>query len=167
MFETPALIAATAALIPLMLAACYIDVRSLRIPNWIVLGVFATFIVTGLWGLPLETFFWRLGYSAIALVVGFVLFSLSNGTVGGGDMKLTAALVPFVAPQDVAHVLLLWVALAIVGLIVHWMIYRYNRGRSTGWAALDQRIYFPVGLLIGLTMCFYLVAVLIVRLGWV
>ncbi|MEM6932876.1 MAG: prepilin peptidase [Pseudomonadota bacterium] len=166
MLETPALIAATSALVPLMIIASWFDLKYLRIPNWLVLCVLTVFIVTGLWGLPLETFLWRLLYGFVFLAFGFAVFTLSNGKVGGGDLKLIAVLVPFIVPVHVPDVLLLLSLLALLGLMVHRLIYTLKRDRLTGWEALDQKTYFPVGLLIGTTTCIYLSDLLFTRL-WV
>ncbi|MBY8976337.1 prepilin peptidase [Rhodobacteraceae bacterium NNCM2] len=165
MLETPALIAATAALIPLMLVASWYDLKYLLIPNWLVLCVFAVFLVTGLWGLPFEIYLWRLLNGAVVLAVGFAIFAVGKGKVGGGDMKLIAALVPFIVPEDTAYILLVMSVLALFGLMLHRMIYAMRRGKKLGWEALDQKIYFPVGLLIGITMCIYLVGLVIGRLN--
>ncbi|MEM7671066.1 MAG: hypothetical protein AAF317_18410, partial [Pseudomonadota bacterium] len=133
--------------------------------NWLVLCVFGVFLVTGFWGLPLEIFLWRLGYAIGFLAFGFAVFTLSNGNVGGGDLKLIAALVPFILPEHAADVLLLLAILALIGLVVHRVIYVVKRDRMTGWLALDQKAYFPVGLLIGLTTCIYLGDLLLTRLS--
>lgn len=167
MLETPALIAATAVLTPLMLIASYTDLKELRIPNWLVLAVLATAIVTGLWGLPLETFLWRMFYALVTLIVGILLFAFGGGKIGGGDMKLIAALVPFIEPVDIWDLMLLWAILAVVGIMFHRVIYHMYRHQTTGWVAFDQKVYFPVGLLIGLTMCVYLFSRIAVSLNWV
>ena len=166
MFETPALIAAAAALTPLMLIACFIDLKYLRIPNWLVLAVLAVFVVTGLWGLPFETFLWRLLYAVIFLVLGFVAYNLAGGSIGAGDIKLIAVLVPFMAPVDLPRILLIWSITAVLGIMLHRVIYNKSGIKGTGWEAFDQKIYFPVGLLIGLTMCLYMGWVLADRFGW-
>ncbi|MEM8792781.1 MAG: prepilin peptidase [Pseudomonadota bacterium] len=165
MFETPALIAATVALVPLMVATAYFDLKYLKIPNWIVLCIFGTFLVTGLWGLPLETYLWRIGYAVGVLFCGFLLFTFGHGKIGGGDMKLIAALVPFFVPRDIPSLLMLLALISIVGIIIHRIIYARRRGQDIGWEALDQRIYFPVGLLIGIVMCVYLIRQILERFG--
>ena len=78
MFSTPALWAAFAAMVPLMVLTAWWDLKHLKIPNKLVLAVLATFVVAGLWGLPLETFAWRLVYGLVALAFGFGLFALSK-----------------------------------------------------------------------------------------
>ncbi|MEM0944609.1 MAG: prepilin peptidase [Pseudomonadota bacterium] len=171
MLATPALIAATAVLVPLMLLACYIDFKEMRIPNWLVLAVVALFLVTGAWGLPLDVYLWRIGYGVIALVIVYLFFEVVErffpDNVGAGDLKLIAALVPFVAPFDAADVLILYALLSIVGLFLHQFARALLRGRETGFKSLDQKLYFPVGLVIGLTMCVYYGVATGKAVGWI
>lgn len=154
--ETQALVAATAAMAVVMALTAWFDLKALRIPNWCVLAVLGIFVVTGLWGLPLEVFAWRLLHGAIVLLVGFGLYTISSGHVGGGDIKMIAALTPFIPGSDVGLVLVVFALLAFVGLMVHRLVRSFVRGRKTGWAALDQRRFFPVGLLLGGTIMIYL-----------
>lgn len=154
--ETIPLIVALAAMVPLMVYTMYADLRALRIPNWVVLAVLGVFVVTGLWGLPLEIFLWRLAYGLIVLLLGFAIYAFGKGKVGGGDMKLMAVLVPFVAGSDVMFVLVVYAIVTLIALFVHRLIRAMLRGRQTGWIAIDQKIYFPVGLILGFTILIYL-----------
>lgn len=156
MMETQALIAATAAMAVLMGLAGWFDLKALRIPNWCVLAVVGLFIVTGLWGLPFDIFAWRFLHGVIVLFVGFGLYSISGGNVGGGDIKLIAALTPFIAGRDVGFVLMVFALLAFAGLMIHRFVRALLRDRITGWAALDQKRFFPAGLLLGGTIMIYL-----------
>ena len=156
MMETQALMAATAVMAVLMGLAAWFDLKELRIPNWCVLAVVGLFIVTGLWGLPLTTFAWHFLYGVIVLFVGFGLYSISGGHIGGGDIKLIAALTPFIAGKDVLFVLMVFALLSFAGLLVHRLVRGLLRGRKTGWAALDQKRFFPAGLLLGGTIMIYL-----------
>ncbi len=156
MMETSALLVATVALAVLMALAAYHDLRSLRIPNWLVLGVIVVYAVTGLWGMPLASFAWHLLWGAIVLVVGFGLYAIGGGQVGGGDIKLIAALTPFIAGRDLPFVLVLFAVLSLAGILLHRFARAIIRERKTGWAALDQQRFFPVGLLLGATMIIYL-----------
>lgn len=153
---TPALATATAAMAVLMALTAWFDLKALRIPNWCVLAVLGVFLVTGLWGLPLELFGWRLLQGVIVLVVGFGLYTVSGGHVGGGDIKMIAALTPFIAGPDVGFVLLIFALLSLAGIMLHRLARAVLRERKTGWAALDQRRFFPVGLLLGGTIMIYL-----------
>jgi len=157
--DTHALMAATAAMAVLMAFAAWYDLKELRIPNWCVLSVVAVFLVTGLWGLPLETYAWRISYGVIVLFLGFGLYLIAGGIgghVGGGDIKLIAALAPFIGGSDLGFVALVYAVLSIVGLMVHRLIRSRLRDRKTGWKALDQRRVFPAGLLLGGTIMIHL-----------
>jgi len=156
MMETQALIAATAVMAVLMGLTGWFDLKALRIPNWCVLAVIALFIVTGLWGLPLDVFAWRVLHGVIVLFVGFGLYSISGGHVGGGDIKLIAALTPFIAGKDVGFVLVVFAVLSFAGLMIHRFVRGLLRDRKTGWAAMDQKRFFPAGLLLGGTIMIYL-----------
>ena len=156
MMDTQALMAATAAMGVLMALAAWFDLKALRIPNWCVLGVVGVFVVTGLWGLPWELFLWRFLYGVIVLFVGFGLYSISGGHIGGGDIKLIAALTPFIAGKDLLFVLLVFALLSFAGLMIHRLARALLRGRKTGWAAMDQKRFFPAGLLLGGTIMIYL-----------
>jgi len=156
MMDTQALIAATAVMAVLMSLAGWFDLKKLRIPNWCVVAVVGLFIVTGLWGLPLDVFAWRLLHGVIVLFVGFGLYSISGGNVGGGDIKLIAALTPFIAGTDLGFVLLVFALLSFTGLMIHRFVRAMLRDRKTGWAALDQKRFFPAGLLLGGTIMIYL-----------
>ena len=98
MMETPALVAAFVAMIPLMLFVMVTDLKRLKIPNIAVLLALVLFVVTGL------------------------LFCLS----------------------------------AIALLLVHQVVRLFTRRRETGWKAIDQTVYLPVGVALGITMLIFL-----------
>lgn len=156
MMETNALAAATAAMAVLMTIMALYDLKALRIPNWTVLAVLAVFLVTGFWGLPWDTVLWRLLIGIIVLFVGFGLYTLSGGHVGGGDVKMIAALTPFVPGSAVGFVLITYALASFVGLFLHRFARAIIRDRKTGWAAFDQKRFFPAGLLLGVTIMIYL-----------
>ena len=160
MIASPALWVAVAAMTPLMVLTAWSDLKELKIPNQLVLGVLGTFLITGLWGLPLDVFAWRLGQGIVVLGIGFALFQL--GVIGGGDAKMAAALAPFVVPRDLALVLVIYAVVTIAMLMVLRMAMHVFRHRETGWAAVDQqrgparRRVFPMGLIFGVTIAIYL-----------
>lgn len=160
MLSEPAFWVALVAMLPLMAATAYLDLKFLKIPNWLVLAVLAVFLITGFWGLPTEIYVWRLIYAAIAIVIGFGLFAV--GAMGAGDAKMIAALVPFIVPGDIAIVLVLYTATTIVMLAGLYGVKMISSGRETGWLALDQfqkpaaRRMFPMGLIFATTVAIYL-----------
>ena len=160
MIETPALWVTLAAMVPLMAIASYTDLKSLKIPNVVVLAVLLVYAVTGLWGLPTDTFFWRLLVGVIVLFIGFAAFSA--GVVGGGDAKMAAALAPFIVPGDILMLMLMYVIVTFALLMILRLIQHFLRHEETGWLSLDQlkkparERVFPMGLILGLTITLYL-----------
>lgn len=160
MISTPALWVAIAAMLPLMFLTALQDLKDLKISNYLVLAVLVTFVITGLWGLPLETFAWRIAQGVAVLILGFLVFQL--GVIGGGDAKMAAALAPFVVLQDITTVLLIYVVVTFAMLLVLRLIMHYRRHAPTGWKAIDQQKspiaerVFPMGLVFGLTIVLYL-----------
>lgn len=154
--DTGALAVATVVMAVLMALIAWFDLKQLRIPNWSVLGVIALFLVTGLWGLEFSTYLWRILHGVIVLFVGFALYQFAGGHVGGGDIKLIAALTPFIAGRDLLFVLTVFAVLSFAGIMIHKFIRTRLRDRTTGWAALDQKKFFPAGLLLGGTIMIHL-----------
>lgn len=160
MMDTPALWFAFVAMLPLMILTAWSDLKYLKISNRLVLGVVAVFVIAGLWGLPPETLLWRLGAGAVVLVIGFCIFAL--GGIGGGDAKMAAALVPFVAPVDIVGLLMLYAVLTLVLMMLLRLAMHLARHTETGWLALDQlhkparERVFPMGLIFGCTILVYL-----------
>lgn len=142
MLETPALWVAFAAMVPLMVVAAWGDLKHLKIRNWIPLAVLGIYVVTGLWGMPLERFLWGLGAGAVTLVVFFALWSLIDslapGSLGAGDVKLLAALVPFVDLADAFDTLVLYTVVILICTIAFIIAWAFS-GKRTGLASLDQK----------------------------
>lgn len=165
--EPTALALATAGLIPMLLYVMWSDAATMRIPNAASLMIFLVFIPTGLMGLPLEVFGWRILHTVIAFFVGFGLFQISGGRVGGGDLKLIIALTPYVNFNTLGWILVLWSGITLVSLGA-FMLARYVlKGESFGMASLEKhpvpgsaRPYFPAGVSIGLSFIVYFVMLL-------
>src|SRR5262245_17097417 len=97
--------------------ACIFDLRTRRIPNWLTFGTaalgFLFHLVTGGFG--------ALGLSALGWLAGALIFVVpfALGGMGGGDLKLLAALGAWIGPQDAV-----WLALytgiagGVMGIIV-------------------------------------------------
>ncbi len=160
MFSVPALWAAAVAMVPLMALTAYHDLKDLRIPNWLVLLVLGAFLLTGLWGLPLDVFGWRLLQGAAVLLVGFLLFA--GGLIGGGDAKMAAVLAPFVAGPDVGRLLLIYCIVALALILILRLAQQMLRHEETGWLSIDQlgkpaaQRVFPMGVIFAITMAIYL-----------
>lgn len=104
---------------PITLAwAMFSDLRRFEIPNTIPIVLALSYLPAGLFlGADYLTMLRQYGIGAAALGVGFVLFGLR--VVGGGDVKLIAALLVWLAPLQIP-LFLFWTALVggLVGLLV-------------------------------------------------
>ena len=93
-------------LAPLLIAAagCVTDLKSRRIPNWLTLsgaaGAFGFYLARDGW----HGFGWSAGGWAVGLAMFFPFFLLRG--IGGGDIKLVAALGAWVGPMSAV-----WLAL--------------------------------------------------------
>jgi len=156
MFSDTALILAAGGVLPLMLAIAVLDLRDLRIPNWTILATFGVFLLAALpvlpWGLGWEVFLWRIGYGALAFFLGFALYSVVGGKIGAGDLKLLAAIAPFLSAANLTGFVILYVVLSVVGLMLYLGARMIANGRKTGLKGLDTRGYYPAGVLLGLSL---------------
>lgn len=84
------------------------DLRVLRIPNWVSLGLVATFAVHALTASRTLDLPMHLAVGAIVLVVTFGLFAMN--WLGGGDAKLMSALALWAGPPHVIA-FIFWVGL--------------------------------------------------------
>lgn len=120
-----------------MAIAAIIDLATLTVPNRLVLGLAALFLlVAPLAGLGLQDIGLHVGLALAALALSFVLFSL--GLVGGGDAKLFAATCLWLGPAAIvpyaiyaaliggglALLLLFWRGLPLPAMLVaeRWLV---------------------------------------------
>ncbi len=94
----------------LVAVAAIWDVRTLRIPNPIPLAIVALYPAHVVLSAAAPDWPAALGLAAAVLIVGFVLFS--RGLIGGGDVKLLAAVCLWAGP---AHTLDLMLITALAG----------------------------------------------------
>ncbi len=120
-----------------MAIAAIIDLATLTVPNRLVLGLAALFLlVAPLGGLGLPDIGLHVGLALVALALSFVVFSL--GLVGGGDAKLFAATCLWLGPVAIvpyaiyaaliggglALLLLFWRGLPLPAMLVseRWLV---------------------------------------------
>jgi prepilin peptidase CpaA len=95
--------------------ATFTDLRSRRIPNWLVLPFLLTGIVVSVWTQGWSGLGQSLGGALLGLVIYGVLFWM--GGMGAGDVKLCAAIGAWVGPQQ------LILALVITGMAGGVMVF--------------------------------------------
>jgi len=114
--------------IVVLAVAVVTDLRSRRIPNWLVIP----FLIAGVlvspwrhdwWGIH-EGFWQGLGQSCSGVALGFLIFGIGfwMGGMGGGDVKLAAAIGAWVGPLQSFYALLFT---SLVGgvMILCWFAY--------------------------------------------
>jgi len=117
----------------LILTAAVSDLRSYRLPNWLVAAVASLFIVAAAaTGMPLSLALWHGLAGVLVLIAGFGLFTA--GVIGGGDAKLLAAVALWIGWTKLAtfifYTALAGGALAIVMLI--WEFFRLHVELTAG-----------------------------------
>lgn len=134
-------VACTAVLAALLITAIVTDVRSFTIPNWLTAGV-------ALCALP---WWWASGWALwpdiavqvgmAALILGLFTVLFAMGAMGGGDVKLLAALALWLPPLPLIRMLFL---MAVVGGVLTLGLMLLHRVRQRqGWPEI------PYGVAIG------------------
>ena len=132
---------------PVLLATGYCDLRHMKIPNVLPIASIGLFVLLVWFFVPLDSALQRVALAALFLVLGFVAFALR--TVGGGDVKMLAALQLFVPPETVSLFMLEFAAALLAGIaLVHAL--RIALGAKAGWKALQPGANFPMGVSIAM-----------------
>ncbi len=143
--------------IPISIWVAWSDMKFMKIPNKAVIALMVTFVVVGLVALPLAEYPWRLLHFVVVLLVGFIINMV--GGVGAGDAKFAAAMAPFFALGDLRLLLYLFAGVLLAAVLVHRLARKIPAIRRLtpdweSWARKD----FPMGLALGSTLAFYLIA---------
>ena len=132
-----------------LVAAAVTDLRFQRIPNWLTGSALLAGLAIHTWAAGLE----GLGYSAAGGLVGFALlvFFFLAGAMGGGDVKLMAAIGTLKGAWFVLHAAfyagLVGGALALSVMIWHGTLWRNlkNLGKSVYTALHPRKKRIPLG----------------------
>jgi prepilin peptidase CpaA len=95
--------------------ATFTDLRSRRIPNWLVLPFLLAGLAVSIWMYGWQGLGQSLGGALLGLVVYGILFWM--GGMGAGDVKLCAAIGAWVGPQQ------LMLALVLTGMVGGVMVF--------------------------------------------
>ena len=142
---------------PLCIIAAVNDLKTMKIPNWISIVLFAVFLPLGLLLLPFDEFLWRLLATVILFVIVFVMNAV--GLIGGGDAKLAAAFTPYIATHDYGAFLFVMAVAGILTLVAHRIAGRIPaiRNATPEWKSWTAGNHFPYGLTICVTAIYYLI----------
>jgi len=138
--------------VPAMMVVYY-DLRYMRIPNNLVLITAAIFLLAGPFLLDFGDYLIRASLGLFVLALGFLLHL--TGRVPGGDIKYAAAILPYVASNQLIEFVFILSVMGILGVIVH-------RGAKwvglapVDWVSWQRKGAFPYGLSLVATLLFYL-----------
>ena len=131
--------------------------KFMKIPNKAVMALGIVFLVVGLLVLPLPEYLSRLLQLVIVLLIGFILNMV--GAIGAGDAKFAAAAAPFIARGDLRTILFLFAAVLLAAVATHRLarLVPAVRRLTPDWQSWERKD-FPMGLALGGTLAFYLIA---------
>lgn len=142
--------------LPICFYVCFTDLSQMRITNQAVVALAVIFLLVGLIALPPPVYGMRLLQMLGVLVVGFVL--ASAGGMGAGDAKFAAAAAPFIAPDDLRLLLVLFSANLLAAFATHRLVkYTPLRRIAPDWKSWSSGRKFPMGLSLGTTLGLYLI----------
>ncbi|MCE6970000.1 A24 family peptidase [Cereibacter sphaeroides] len=143
----------TASLVPLMLLAPVLvavaasDLRHMRIPNALSLAAVALFVISLPW-FPPDDLPMRLVVAGGVFVIGFAAFCLR--LIGGGDVKILAALLLFVPVSQMPVFANIFAAALLVGIAVILLVRLLPAARRSSWPSMQRTRRFPMGISIAL-----------------
>lgn len=143
------------ATLPFCVLCAAFDLTRMKIPNWIVLGLFASFLLLGPFALDLPEFGLRLLQTAVVLTIGFVLSAYFG--IGGGDGKFAAASAAFIAVGDYGVIMMSLGIMSLLAVALHRALGRLQALRpvTQNWESYRNVSKFPFGLPLAATLVFY------------
>ena len=140
--------------VPICIYVAFSDMRDMRIPNQMVLLLFAVFALVGLIALPFDVYAWRYMHLIVVLIAGIALNA--GGVMGAGDAKFAAAAAPFIHVGDVRFLVALFAANLLAAFVSH-RIGKHSGLRKVAphWKSWTNP-KFPMGLALGGTLVIYL-----------
>jgi prepilin peptidase CpaA len=131
------------AFLALLARAAWGDIRSYRIPNWLVVAFIALFVAAGAAELiPEDRIVEHLATGAGALALGVLLFF--RNWIGGGDAKLFAVLALWAGWPETLRLAL--VTAVVGGGVALFLLWRFRRVRgANGVESRPDRPQVPYG----------------------
>lgn len=138
--------------LPISIWAAWSDLKFMKIPNIISIVLALIFIVVGPLVLPFDIYLGRILVGIIALAVGFLIFF--TGIAGGGDIKLLAAMLPFIAREELFAFAFLLSAMTLSGIAAHRLVGKLGYAPE-GWISWQGNRKYPFGLSLAGSFSFY------------
>lgn len=134
-------------LVPLLLATILYDLRYLRLPNAISLLMLLLFVLWAPFALAPSQILWRAVVAGVVLGIGLGAFAAR--LIGGGDVKVLAALMLFLPLRGLPHYFLAFGLCLLAGTAMVLALRRTPLAKASRWQVLTATGRFPVGLAIG------------------
>ncbi len=143
--------------LPICIWVAWSDMKFMKIPNTAVYALAAVFVVLGLVALPLAEIPWRFLQFVVVFAIGLVMWAIK--AVGAGDVKFAAVMAPFIALGDLRFMLYLFAGVLLAAVVTHKVFKRMPamRNLTPEWKSWTTK-KFPMGLALGPTLGFYLLA---------
>ncbi|MCA0044041.1 prepilin peptidase [Celeribacter litoreus] len=135
--------------------AAFHDLKRMKIPNDLVLGLAGTYLFMGIFLLPIDTYLWGISHGIVMYPVA--LFAYAYLGVGAGDGKFAMAMSLFIPLADLSVVLTLFAAFLLAAFAAHRALRTVSavRRATPDWVSWDNK-KFPMGLALAGTMVSYL-----------
>ncbi len=137
---------------PFCLWAAWSDLKFLKIPNMLSILLALSFVIVGVLVLPIEEYLWRLLVGVAAFTIGFLIYT--TGTIGGGDIKFIAAMLPFVAITDLLAFAFLISIMSLAGVASHKLVGKLKLAPD-GWKSWNSGRKFPFGFSLAGALVYY------------
>lgn len=134
---------------PVLAATGYCDLRRMRIPNILSIVAIGLFLISAPFFLTMDEVLMRVMAAGAAVLIGFAMFAFRM--VGGGDVKIFAALMLFVPVPTISLFMLLFSAAMIFGMALMPVLRALPNAGSLGWVSLKPGAGFPMGISIAIS----------------
>lgn len=132
---------------PILVAVAYCDLRFMRIPNVLSLLILAIFVISSLVNPPVDLLA-RIFVAAAVFGLGFVAFCAR--ILGGGDVKILAALTLLVPLHSLGIFAYIFSAAMLVGIAAILTLRRLPIAAGHSWKSISGSTRFPMGVSIAL-----------------
>jgi len=122
----------------LLVAAFVIEIRTGRIPNWLVLLLVAVFVVMFALADDRTALYWQIGMGAAMFIFGLVLFAV--GGVGAGAVKLLAATALFIPPGAAIYTFLAFLVVFFVSSFIFVQIRKAFGSEDSQWHLMAKQV---------------------------
>jgi prepilin peptidase CpaA len=139
---------------PLCFLAAFNDLARMKLPNAIVLGVVALYILLGPFLFDMPTYLWGFAHGGVMYLFGMFAYAFMG--VGAGDGKFAAAMAMFIPTADARFIIPLFCAYLLGAFATHraFRALPFVRRSTQTWVSWGHK-KFPMGLALAGTFVTY------------